>query len=135
MTTAAGLKSSAFTSVWYLNTESCVILLELLFLFNVSLYSYVNEGENQMVVSGESVNTVELFGGSELVITKRTENKVTSRTLGSREFMRYYRQKPPPSSQKHIVNSLTSRFVFDRSEIITLTVSRISIAESDFDGS
>ncbi|CAN7040039.1 unnamed protein product [Brassica rapa subsp. trilocularis] len=36
----------------------------------------------------ESANTVELFGGSELVITKRGENKVT-RTLGSREFMRY----------------------------------------------
>ncbi|KAF3570765.1 hypothetical protein F2Q69_00062684 [Brassica cretica] len=48
---------------------------------------YANEGENQMVVSGEPANTVELFGGSELVITKRGENKVTSRTLGSREFI------------------------------------------------
>ncbi|CAN7017892.1 hypothetical protein Bca4012_033120 [Brassica carinata] len=73
--------------------------------------SYANEGENQMVVSGETANTVELFGGSELVITKRGENnKVTSRTLGSREFMRYYKQKPPPSSQKHIVNSLANRY-------------------------
>ncbi|CAH8342946.1 unnamed protein product [Eruca vesicaria subsp. sativa] len=72
--------------------------------------SYANEGDNQMVVSGESANTVELFGGSELVITKRGENKVTSRTLGSREFMRYYKQKPPPSSQKHIVNSLALRY-------------------------
>ncbi|KAJ4875560.1 Zinc finger protein 622 [Raphanus sativus] len=65
------------------------------------------------VVAGESANTVELFGGSELVITKRGENKVTSRTLGSREFMRYYKQKPPPSSQKRIVNSLAMRFVFE----------------------
>ncbi|KAF8082938.1 hypothetical protein N665_0800s0031 [Sinapis alba] len=72
--------------------------------------SYANEGENQMVVSGELANTVELFGGSELVITKRGKNKVTSRTLGSRDFMRYYKQKPPPSSQKHIVNSLTLRY-------------------------
>ncbi|KAF8086071.1 hypothetical protein N665_0635s0002 [Sinapis alba] len=72
--------------------------------------SYANEGENQMVVSGEPANIVELFGGSELVITKRGENKVTSRTLGSREFMRYYKQKPPPSSQKHIVNSLALRY-------------------------
>ncbi|CAH8367042.1 unnamed protein product [Eruca vesicaria subsp. sativa] len=72
--------------------------------------SYANEGENQMVVAGESANTVELFGGSELVITKRGENKVTSRTLGSREFMRYYKQKPPPSSQKHITNSLAMRY-------------------------
>lgn len=100
------------------------------------LYSYANEGDNQMVVSGESDNTVELFGGSELVITKRTENKVTSRTLGSREFMRYYKQKPPPSSQKNIVNSLAMRFVFDPPpQIISLTLSRISIAESDLDGS
>ncbi|CAN7136881.1 unnamed protein product [Brassica rapa subsp. narinosa] len=72
--------------------------------------SYGNEGENQMVVAGESANTVELFGGLELVITKREDNKVTSRTLGSREFMRYYKQKPPPSSQKHIVNSLANRY-------------------------
>lgn len=79
----------------------------------VFLYSYANEGENQMVVAGESANTVELFGGSELVITKRGENKVMSRTLGSREFMRYYKQKPPPSSQKRIVNSLAMRFVFE----------------------
>ncbi|KFK32629.1 hypothetical protein AALP_AA6G268300 [Arabis alpina] len=93
--------------------------------------SYVNEGDNQMVVSGESVNTVELFGGSELVITKRTENKVTSRTLGSREFMRYYKQKPPPSSQKHIVNSLTSRYksmglatVHSKEEIVRMKVLR-----------
>ncbi|CAF2056664.1 unnamed protein product [Brassica oleracea] len=42
-------------------------------------------------------------------VTRRGENKVT-RTLGSREFMRYYKQKPPPSSQKHIVNSLATRF-------------------------
>ncbi|CAN8314961.1 unnamed protein product [Cochlearia groenlandica] len=72
--------------------------------------SYANEGENQMVLSGESANTIELFGGSELVITKRTDNKLTSKTLGSREFMRYYKQKPPPSSQKHIVTSLASRY-------------------------
>ena len=77
------------------------------------LCSYGNEGENQMVVAGESANTVELFGGLELVITKREDNKVTSRTLGAREFMRYYKQKPPPSSQKHIVNSLANRFVFE----------------------
>ncbi|ESQ46437.1 hypothetical protein EUTSA_v10000189mg [Eutrema salsugineum] len=93
--------------------------------------SYVNEGENQMVVSGESANTVELFGGSELVITKRTDDKVTSRTLGSREFMRYYKQKPPPSSQKHIVNSLTSRYksmglatVHSKEDIVRMKVMR-----------
>uniref|UniRef100_A0A0D2ZVH4 Uncharacterized protein n=1 Tax=Brassica oleracea var. oleracea TaxID=109376 RepID=A0A0D2ZVH4_BRAOL len=45
-------------------------------------------------------------------VTRRGENKVT-RTLGSREFMRYYKQKPPPSSQKHIVDSLATRRQFD----------------------
>jgi len=111
--------SSRFHFFCFLLCCWCLNVLELIVSsFDVCLYSYVNGDENQMVVSGESVNTVELFGGSELVITKRTDNKVTSRTLGSREFMRYYKQKPAPSSQKHIVNSLTSRFVFNRSEII-----------------
>ncbi|CAH8347576.1 unnamed protein product [Eruca vesicaria subsp. sativa] len=71
--------------------------------------NYANEGENQMVLAGESANTVRRFGGSELVITKRGVNKVTAKILGSREFMRYYKQKSPPSSQKHFVNSLAIR--------------------------
>ncbi|KAL1210443.1 Cytoplasmic 60S subunit biogenesis factor REI1-like protein 1 [Cardamine amara subsp. amara] len=74
--------------------------------------SYVDEAGTQIVVSGETDNTVELVGGSELVITGRSENTTTSRTLGSREFMRYYRQKPRPTSQdsNHIVASLSSRY-------------------------
>ncbi|KFK29727.1 hypothetical protein AALP_AA7G170800 [Arabis alpina] len=74
--------------------------------------SYVDEAGDQIVVSGETDNTVELVGGSELVITDRSENRTTSRTLGSREFMRYYRQKPPPASQNsnQIVASLSSRY-------------------------
>ncbi|KAJ0251814.1 Cytoplasmic 60S subunit biogenesis factor REI1 1 [Hirschfeldia incana] len=74
--------------------------------------SYVDETGDQVVVAGETDNAVELVGGSELVITERTENTTTSRTLGSREFMRYYRQKPRPSSQNsnQIVASLSSRY-------------------------
>ena len=77
------------------------------------LSSYVDETGDQIVVAGETDNAVELVGGSELVITERSENTTTSRTLGSREFMRYYRQKPRPSSQNsnQIVASLSSRFV------------------------
>ncbi|WZZ00686.1 hypothetical protein YC2023_073014 [Brassica napus] len=59
----------------------------------------------------ESSMVIEKFGCDridESLICVRGENKVT-RTLGSREFMRYYKQKPPPSSQKHIVNSLATR--------------------------
>ncbi|CAA7015240.1 unnamed protein product [Microthlaspi erraticum] len=74
--------------------------------------SYVDKTGDQMVVSGETDNAVELVGGSELVITERSENTTTSRTLGSREFMRYYRQKPRPTSQNsnQIVASLSSRY-------------------------
>ncbi|CAH8328458.1 unnamed protein product [Eruca vesicaria subsp. sativa] len=74
--------------------------------------SYVDETGDQIVVAGETENAVELVGGSELVITERSENTTTSRTLGSREFMRYYRQKPRPSSENsnQIVASLSSRY-------------------------
>ncbi|XP_010447561.1 PREDICTED: cytoplasmic 60S subunit biogenesis factor REI1 homolog 1-like [Camelina sativa] len=74
--------------------------------------SYVDEVGKQITVSGETDNTVELVGGSELVITEKSENATTSKTLGSREFMRYYRQKPPPTSQNsnQIVASISSRY-------------------------
>jgi pre-60S factor REI1 len=74
--------------------------------------SYVDEAGKQIVVSGETDNTVELVGGSELLITEKSENTTTSKTLGSREFMRYYRQKPRPTSQdsNQIIASLSSRY-------------------------
>jgi pre-60S factor REI1 len=76
------------------------------------LSSYVDEAGKQIVVSGETDNTVELVGGSELLITEKSENTTTSKTLGSREFMRYYRQKPRPTSQdsNQIIASLSSRY-------------------------
>lgn len=52
----------------------------------------------QLITSGDMANTVELgSGGSELIITRRSDNKISSKTLGSREFLRYYRQKPQPT--------------------------------------
>ncbi|CAN8326775.1 unnamed protein product [Cochlearia groenlandica] len=74
--------------------------------------SYVDEAGDQIIVSGETESTVELVGGSELVITDRSEKATTSRTLGSREFMRFYRQKPRPTSQNsnQIITSLSSRY-------------------------
>lgn len=60
--------------------------------------SYVDEAGKQLVVSGEMANSVELgSGGSELIITTRSDEGISSKALGSREFMRYYRQKPRPS--------------------------------------
>ncbi len=61
-------------------------------------YSYVDEDGKQLTTSGDMANTVELgSGGSELIITTSSDNKISSKTLGSREFLRYYRQKPHPS--------------------------------------
>jgi len=64
-------------------------------------------------VSGETANNVELVGGSELIITKKSGDKISTRTLGSREFLRYYRQKPRPSpNNMAITAALASRFTF-----------------------
>ncbi|MED6209661.1 Cytoplasmic 60S subunit biogenesis factor REI1 1 [Stylosanthes scabra] len=73
--------------------------------------SYVDEQGKQLVVSGDSVNNVE-FGGGELIISKKTERGTSTRTLGSREFLRYYRQKPRPSSASNmaITAALASRY-------------------------
>lgn len=65
--------------------------------------SYVDEQGKQLVPSGDVANNVELGrGGSELVITKKSNDGISTKTLGSREFLRYYRQKPRPSSSNNI---------------------------------
>ncbi|KAK9099832.1 hypothetical protein Scep_023262 [Stephania cephalantha] len=50
--------------------------------------------------------------GAELVITTKHENGSSIKTLGSREFLRYYRQKPRPSPSKDIplAVALASRY-------------------------
>ncbi|XP_030475483.1 cytoplasmic 60S subunit biogenesis factor REI1 homolog 1 isoform X1 [Syzygium oleosum] len=61
--------------------------------------SYVDEDGKQLVASGDVGNSVELgSGGSELVITRRSDGGVATKTLGSRDYLRYYRQKPRPST-------------------------------------
>ncbi|KAF4353535.1 hypothetical protein CsatB_008625 [Cannabis sativa] len=72
--------------------------------------SYVDEDGKQMVVSGHT-NAVEL-AGPELLITRRSNNGVSTKTLGSRDFLRYYRQKPRPSPihDKAISAALASRY-------------------------
>ncbi|KAK2399128.1 cytoplasmic 60S subunit biogenesis factor REI1 protein [Trifolium repens] len=64
--------------------------------------SYVDEQGKQLVVSGDADNNIELSDGSELVITKLSGNKKSTRTLGSREYLRYYRQKPRPSPANNV---------------------------------
>ncbi|KAJ6925062.1 cytoplasmic 60S subunit biogenesis factor REI1 [Populus alba x Populus x berolinensis] len=75
--------------------------------------SYVAEDGRQLVASGDMANTAELgSGGSELIITTKSGSKVSSKTLGSREYLRYYRQKPRPSHANHIAiaAALASRY-------------------------
>lgn len=60
----------------------------------------MDEQGKQLVASDESANNVELgTGGSELIIIKKSNDGhgMSTKTLGSREFLRYYRQKPRPS--------------------------------------
>ena len=68
----------------------------------------------QLVASGDMNNNVELgCGGSELIITRRTDDGISTKMLGSREYLRYYRQKPRPSPMNStaIAAALASRFV------------------------
>ncbi|CAN1185095.1 Cytoplasmic 60S subunit biogenesis factor REI1 homolog 1 [Linum perenne] len=74
--------------------------------------SYVDEEGKQLVASGEEGSTLDLGGsGSELIITTRGDGKIASKTLGSREFLRYYRQKPrPPANDIGISATLAARY-------------------------
>ncbi|KAG2608187.1 cytoplasmic 60S subunit biogenesis factor REI1 homolog 1-like [Panicum virgatum] len=61
--------------------------------------SYTDVEGKQLVAAGDVNNNIELgIGGSELVITNKTGKGTRVRALGSREFTRYYRQKPRPSA-------------------------------------
>ncbi|KAK9097382.1 hypothetical protein Sjap_022879 [Stephania japonica] len=75
--------------------------------------SYVDADGKELVLSGDLASNVELgSGGAELVITTKHENGSSIKTLGSREFLRYYRQKPRPSPSKDIslAVALASRY-------------------------
>lgn len=75
--------------------------------------SYVDEDGKQLVASSDLTSSVELgSGGAELIITRKGDSQTTVRTLGSREFLRYYRQKPRPSPSSNVAlaASLASRY-------------------------
>ncbi|ONK69590.1 uncharacterized protein A4U43_C05F24570 [Asparagus officinalis] len=75
--------------------------------------SYVDAEGKQLVASTDMDSSVELgSAGAELIITQKTENRTIVRTLGSREFLRYYRQKPRPSLATGVAlaASLASRY-------------------------
>ncbi|KAG2699901.1 hypothetical protein I3843_07G209300 [Carya illinoinensis] len=73
--------------------------------------SYVDDDGKQLVASGDMDNTVELgIGGAELIITRRSDEGTSTKTFGSREYLRYYRQKPRPSPMNNaaIIAALAS---------------------------
>lgn len=75
--------------------------------------SYLDADGKRLVAANDMANSVELgMGGSELVVTRRTDSGVLVRTFGSREFLRYYRQKPRPSPARDVALaiSLASRY-------------------------
>ncbi|ERN07326.1 cytoplasmic 60S subunit biogenesis factor REI1 homolog 1 isoform X1 [Amborella trichopoda] len=75
--------------------------------------SFPKGSDNQVVALDESHGNIELgYGGAELVITRKTENGNSSKALGSREFLRYYRQKPRPTSERDaaLARALVSRY-------------------------
>ncbi|KGN60160.1 cytoplasmic 60S subunit biogenesis factor REI1 homolog 1 [Cucumis sativus] len=60
--------------------------------------SYVDGSGNQLVPSGAQDNTVQFgSGGAELILVQGSSERQSTKTLGSRQFLRYYRQKPRPS--------------------------------------
>ncbi|KAJ3696219.1 hypothetical protein LUZ60_001596 [Juncus effusus] len=75
--------------------------------------SYVDAEGKQLVLSDDVANSVELgSGGAELVITQTSEERTLVKTLGSREFLRYYRQKPKPTPSRNsaLAVALASRY-------------------------
>jgi pre-60S factor REI1 len=75
--------------------------------------SYVDVEGKQLVAADDANSNFELgSGGSELVITNKSEKGTRVRTLGSREFIRYYRQKPRPSvaTDRALALSLASSY-------------------------
>ncbi|KAI3468430.1 hypothetical protein Pfo_025093 [Paulownia fortunei] len=74
--------------------------------------SYVDTDGKQLVAVDDIQNAVTLGGGgSELIITKRNDGATLTKMLGSREYLRYYRQKPRPSpANSAITAALASRY-------------------------
>ncbi|KAL8166494.1 hypothetical protein V2J09_007993 [Rumex salicifolius] len=73
--------------------------------------SYMDEDGKQLIAADDTGNSVEL-GGGELVIKRRTSNGMSTKSIGSREFLRYYKQKPKPSPSTEMAISvaLASRY-------------------------
>ena len=74
--------------------------------------SYEGTDGNQLVAIGDMENAVALgSGGAELVITRQNNGATTKKMLGSRDYLRYYRQKHRPTAlHSEITAALASRY-------------------------
>ncbi|XP_071693875.1 cytoplasmic 60S subunit biogenesis factor REI1 homolog 1-like [Rutidosis leptorrhynchoides] len=59
--------------------------------------SYITGNGKQLVTADDVSRSIKLGIGSELIITRETDNGISIKAIGSREYLRYYRQKPRPS--------------------------------------
>lgn len=68
----------------------------------------------QLIAVDDEADSIELgSAGAELVIKSKTDSGVSAKILGSREFLRYYKQKPrpAPANDMAITMALAARFV------------------------
>ncbi|KAI3728256.1 hypothetical protein L6452_16889 [Arctium lappa] len=72
--------------------------------------SYIDGNGKQLVIADGTADRIELgTGGSELIITTRPtddKNKISTKIIGSREYLRYYRQKPRPSPNRIAITAV-----------------------------
>ncbi|XP_076928481.1 cytoplasmic 60S subunit biogenesis factor REI1 homolog 2-like [Bidens hawaiensis] len=69
--------------------------------------SYVDGNGTQLVTADVSSDSIELgSGGSELIITRLTDDGISTKAIGSREYLRYYRQRPRPSANSVVDTTL-----------------------------
>lgn len=82
--------------------------------------SYVDSEGRELVLADDFQNSIQFSTGGELIIARRGKKGISNRILGSREFLRYYRQKPRPTSANDvaIVSALAARFESRTSHII-----------------
>ncbi|CAN6173399.1 unnamed protein product [Urochloa humidicola] len=82
---------------------------------------YVDVEGKQLVAAADANNNIELgIGGSELVITTKSGKGTRVRTLGSREFIRYYRQKPRPTAVTNCALALSLASSYKSMDLATV---------------
>ncbi|KAF8658825.1 hypothetical protein HU200_059318 [Digitaria exilis] len=83
--------------------------------------SYVDVEGRQLIAAADANSNIELgIGGSELVITTKNGKGTRVRTLGSREFTRYYRQKPRPSAVTNCASALSLASSHKSMDLVTI---------------